>query len=85
MELDCGIRSERITSWLGDELSLPHEGEMWGFHHAGGTCHVSASPLPARTLGTVSLERTLVSFSGDLVAVEEFSRLFTLRFMSAGG
>lgn len=85
MKLDCGIACRRIVSWLDDELHLACDGGIWTFAFDGGMCRITASPLPSRTLGMVSLERTLVTFEGDPPATDEFYRLFTLRFISAGG
>ena len=85
MELDCGIATKRIVSWLDDELVLVRAGADWVFPFEGGRCRIAVSPLPARTLGKVSLERTLVTIDGDAQALDEFYRLFTLRFISAGG
>ena len=84
-ELDCGIREGRIVSWLADELSLRRVDGTWTFTCPSGSCRVSTAPLPNRELGKVSLERTLVRIEGDPAAIEEFSYLFTLRFISAGG
>ena len=85
MELDCGIATKRIIEWLDDELALERAGADWEFPFEGGRCHVTVSPLPNRALGNVSLERTLVTIDGDQRALDEFYRLFTLRFISAGG
>ena len=85
MELDCGIAYRRIASWLDDELFLPRSGDGWAFDHVGCTCHISASPLPSRKLSTIDLERTLVRIKGEEHATDELYRLFTLRFISAGG
>lgn len=85
MELDCGIAYQRIASWLDDELSLPYENGTWTFAFNGKACQVKAAPLPSRTLGKFGLERTQVAIGGDPTALDEFYRLFTLRFISAGG
>ena len=85
IDLDCGIATQRIVTWLEDELALPAYGEGWGFSVEGSTCIVTVQPLEARRLGTVRLERTRLIASGDEEALEEFSKLFTLRFISAGG
>ena len=85
MELDCGISRKRIVGWLEGELGLPREGDCWAYAGAGGVCHVSASPLASRSLGTIELERTLLSACGDQAAVDAFNQLFILRFASAGG
>ena len=85
IDLDCGIAYGRIASWLDDELALPCEGGCWLFEVAGAACSVSLEPLEPRTLGAVSLERSHLVADGAPGAVDEFERLFTLRFMSAGG
>ena len=85
MELDCGIQYRRIAAWLDDELRLPREGEEWLFTSDGATCRISASPLESRSLGGIEIERTLLSTHGDQPALDVFERLFTLRFISAGG
>ena len=86
MQLDCGIREERIVAWLSGELALPRRDDAtWVFTCADGCCRVSTSPLPARALGALSLDRTLLAIEGDPPAIEELMRLFTLRFISAGG
>lgn len=85
MELDCGIQTKRITAWLDDEISLPKEGDRWVFAQGGRTCRISASPLENRKLAGISLERTLVTVEGDAAAIDAFNRIFTLRFISAGG
>lgn len=85
MELDCGIRRGRIVGWLRDELALACEGGAWTFVHGGSTCRVSTEELGNRELGKVSLDRTALRVEGDQQAVDEFMRLFTLRFISAGG
>ena len=81
MELDCGIAKARIDTWLDDELGL--EGRV--FHFDGQSCDVATTALESRPLGAIELERTSLQVEGDLQAIEEFMRLFTLRFMSAGG
>lgn len=85
MELDCGIQRKRIVSWLRDELALPREGQAWLFEADGKACRITTDELESRRLGTVDLDRTLVVVEGDDEAEEAFMRLFTLRFMSAGG
>ena len=85
MELDCGIACKRIEAWLDNELSLPREGDAWMFSCDEGSCRVEAVAQESRTLGTIALERTLVRVEGNPPATEAFMRLFTLRFMSAGG
>ena len=85
MKLDCGIAHRRIASWLEDELSLACENGIWTYAAADAACQVTAAPLPNRELGNIALEHTLVTICGDPEAIEEFYRLFTLRFISAGG
>lgn len=85
MELDCGIARRRIVGWLNDELSLARDGRAWVYEADGKECRITAEELENRTLGTVSLERTLVVVEGDEATTDAFMRLFTLRFISAGG
>ena len=86
MELDCGIRKERIDTWLDDELRLERGcGDAWVFRFEKAECQVETAALESRPLGTIELERTKVVVDGDDAAVDEFMRLFTLRFVSAGG
>ena len=85
MELDCGIAKRRIDAWLDDELVLDCDGECRVFRFAGEACVVSTHALEGRPLGSIELERTNLCVEGDTQAVEEFMRLFTLRFVSAGG
>jgi len=86
MELDCGIPEKRIVAWLGEELGLPREHDGWVFKDPeGDLCRIVTKQLDNRTLGVVSIERTLVTVSGSTSAVDAFYRLFTLRFISAGG
>ena len=86
MRYDCGIACHRIADWLNDELRLPREGVDWVFSTDGASCRVSASPLESRSLGGgIQIERTLLSAQGDQSALDVFERLFTLRFVSAGG
>ena len=85
MKLDCGIQKARIDAWLADELALAYADGRWLFHCNGATCSVATVELENRVLGAFSLERTELRAEGGPVAIEEFMRLFTLRFMSAGG
>lgn len=85
IDLDCGIATQRIVTWLEDELALPALDDGWEFSIGQSTCTVAAQPLEARSLGAVRLKRTRLIASGDEEALEEFSKLFTLRFISAGG
>ena len=84
--LDCGIATARIVSWLEDELDLTATAERsYEFHMDGGTCHVGVRGLPNRTAGRLALERTELTIDGDAATTAAFMRLFTLRFISAGG
>ena len=85
MDLDCGIAYGRIASWLSDELSLPYEGSRWTFVHDGSLCTVMLDRLEPRSFSNLELERSHLVVKGDASAVNAFERLFTLRFMSAGG
>ena len=84
--LDCGIAYARLETWLVDELALASSDDgTWLFEHGDAACAVTLSHLENRTLGTFALERTKVSVGGDAAAVAAFMKLFTLRFISAGG
>ena len=84
--LDCGIAYARIEAWLASELGLACETDgRWTFETDDATCAVALQPLPPRTVGAVSLERTQLVVSGNNAAAEAFMKLFTLRFVSAGG
>ena len=87
LDLDCGIAAGRIAAWLNDELALPRSGHGWTFslQQAPGTCCIQLEPLTSRTLGAINLERTRLVVHGDAAAIAAFNKLFTLRFMSAGG
>ena len=85
IDLDCGIAYSRIEAWLRDELALPAACDGWTFAHEGATCCIRIEPLEPRSLGSVSLERCSLHAEGAPAAIDEFERLFTLRFMSAGG
>ena len=85
MDLDCGIAISRLEAWLCNELALPMDCSNWVFEYRGASCRIGIAPLEPRTLGTVSIERCNLIAEGDAVALDEFERLFTLRFMSAGG
>lgn len=85
VELDCGIAKARIDSWLDDELELTCEGDRRVFSFRGERCVVSTRELERRLCGPIKLDRTGLAVDGQDKAVEEFMRLFTLRFMSAGG
>ena len=85
IDLDCGIAYGRIEAWLRDELALSEGRDGWAFEHAGTTCRIRIAPLEPRTFNNVSLERCSLHAEGAPVAMDEFERLFTLRFISAGG
>ena len=85
IDLDCGISYARIASWLDDELGLPRERECWVYTLEMQTCTISLEPLEDRPLGAVHLERSHLTAHGDPDALASFEKLFTLRFMSAGG
>ena len=89
IDLDCGIAYMRIAGWLNEELALKHENErkdnLWLYTAHGCVCRIQAEPLESRKLGRVALERTRLRVVGDKEALASFERLFTLRFISAGG
>ena len=85
IDLDCGIAMARIEEWLDGELGLPISDAGWTFPTDGGSCQVRLEPLANRRLGQVQLERTRLVGEGDADALEAFYKLFTLRFLSAGG
>ena len=85
LDLDCGITVTRIVAWLDDELALRHSPNGWVFATQDGTCLVKAEPLESRTIGPISLERTRLVAHGDSDTLAAFEKLFTLRFVSAGG
>ena len=85
IDFDCGIAMSRITAWLADELSLPVEDGAWVYSVGQRTCRIEVHPLQSRTLGAVRLERTHFIARGDAEAIAELRKLFTLRFVSAGG
>ena len=91
IDLDCGISHARIVSWLRDELALPLEGDAWLYSFDGRTCRVLVEPLEPRllassaTLGALAIERAHLVAKGDPDALARFEKLFTLRFISAGG
>ena len=85
IDLDCGIAYSRIEAWLRDELALPFDDGTWIFEHANESCRIQIAPLEPRSLGSVSLERCNLTANGSAAAIDAFDRLFTLRFMSAGG
>ena len=85
IDLDCGISYARIASWLDDELVLPRERECWIYALGMQTCAIALEPLEDRPLGAVHLERSHLTVHGDPDALVSFEKLFTLRFISAGG
>ena len=85
-DLDCGIAPARIFAWLQDELALSQDpGGAYIFECAGQRCSATATPLGKSVSGGIALERTRLVMEGSAQAVDELMRLFTLRFMSAGG
>ena len=85
IDLDCGISYARIASWLDDELALPREQECWVYTLGDQTCTIALEPLEDRPLGAVHLERSHLTVHGDPDALASLEKLFTLRFISAGG
>ncbi len=85
LDLDCGIAYARIAAWLDGELALPREDGCWLFRDDLQTCRITLETLESRTFRRVSIERTRLVAEGDAGALESFDRLFTLRFISAGG
>lgn len=86
MIVDCGIKLDRIATWLDEELQLGESGQNhWLFSYEDQECTVTLAPLENRTIASLELERTELSIDGDQAAVDAFYRLFELRFMSAGG
>lgn len=85
IDLDCGITYARIAAWLDDELALPFDDEHWTYESEAQRCRISLEPLENRSFGTISLERSHLVASGDPDALSSFEKLFTLRFISAGG
>ena len=84
--LDCGIAYDRIAHWLDDELAIPRNPEgCWTFDALSNSCSIQLTPLGSSTVGPLSFERTELVVEGDAACVAEFYRLFTLRFISAGG
>ena len=85
LDLDCGISHARIAAWLDDELALPRSEGGWAFFAGDRSCHVEVTPLESRVFSTIALERARLTASGDAEALAAFEKLFTLRFISAGG
>ena len=89
LDFDCGIAYTRIASWLDDELRLPRHDGTWLYKpkppNDQGSCIIRLEPLESRALGAIALERTRLTARGNAEALASFERLFTLRFISAGG
>ena len=85
IDLDCGISYARIASWLDDEMALPHVQDCWVYTLEMKTCTSAREPFEDRPLGAVRLERSHLTALGDRDALASFEKLFTLRFISAGG
>ena len=85
LDLDCGIAYARIATWLDDELALPRPDDRWLYSCDDGTCSIALEPLEKRAFRNVSIERTRLVAEGDQGALDSFDKLFTLRFISAGG
>ena len=85
LDLDCGIAYGRIALWLDDELALPRENGHWTYSVNSRACRIELEPLESRAFGNISIERTRLTACGDAEALASFERLFTLRFISAGG
>ena len=85
IDLDCGIAYARIEGWLQLELGLDRENGAWLYRACGCTCRIELHKLASRSIGLLDLERTRLTAFGDAEALEAFQKLFTLRFMSAGG
>ena len=95
LNLDCGIAYARIASWLDDELHLPYLDGRWLYRPESSfdqenrqetsTCTIALEPLESRPLGAIVLERSHLTAQGNPDALASFERLFTLRFISAGG
>ena len=85
LDFDCGIAYSRLESWLRDELALEFDGKCWLFPTPHGACSVRITPLKSRTLGAIQLERSRLIATGDADTLAVFNKLFTLRFISAGG
>ena len=85
LDLDCGISHTRIESWLDDELALPRDGRGWVFALGNQLCRIEVDQLESRVFGAIALERSRLKAMGDAEALAAFEKLFTLRFISAGG
>ena len=86
IDFDCGIAYRRIATWLDDELRLPRDGEgAWVFACDEGSCTVCLTETEPRAHGPIRLERCQLQADGSPGALDRFNRLFTLRFISAGG
>ena len=85
LDLDCGIAYTRIEPWLSEELGLSCEGASWVFSEGDQVCRIQLERLEPRMHSLIGIERTRLLAEGDAAALERFERLFTLRFLSAGG
>lgn len=85
LDFDCGIAYERLFAWLDEELALARSDGNWTFEDGGSTCTVALEPLENRSFARLELERAHLVVRGHAEAVATFEKLFTLRFMSAGG
>lgn len=63
----------------------PEGARSYEFPAGESCCMVTLTPLENRSVGKVTLERTHLRVEGTQEAVDSFMRLFTLRFISAGG
>ena len=86
LDLDCGIAPARILPWLEDELALSRDaGGAYVYESDGQTCTIEVTPMGRDFSRPFALERTRLVITGTEEAVDAFMRLFTLRFISAGG
>lgn len=85
IDLNCSISYARIASWLDDELALPQKHGQWIYSTDGQVCQIALERLENCALGNISLERTRLVAEGEPGALAAFDKLFTLRFVSAGG
>ena len=85
IDLDCGIAAYRLRTWLDEELALPRCAAGWNYTEGASSCRVRLEPMERSSWGPVSIERTRLLAHGAPEALASFHRLFTLRFLSAGG
>lgn len=85
LDLDCGIARARIEAWLDDGLRAVRSKDRWVVEAGGSSCSVLLVQLEPRTLGGLELERVRLVVEGTARGVDELERLFTLRFLGAGG